>query len=105
VAESSATPATFAGFGGPFLLDVLVEAARDGDVGGVVEVGLLSQVILLLVVERVCAMPVVAFDALATGFEVAEEGGGDIWEAVRTVGGAPRVWHGVQRGVGNDAVE
>ena len=53
VAESSATPATFAGFGGPFLLDVLVEAARDGDVGGVVEVGLLSQVILLLVVERV----------------------------------------------------
>ena len=50
---TSATPATFAGFGGPFLLDVLVEAARDGDVGGVVEVGLLSQVILLLVVERV----------------------------------------------------
>ena len=50
-------------------------------------------------------MPVVAFDALATGFEVAEEGGCDIWEAVRTVGGAPRIWHGVERGVGDDAIE
>ena len=53
VAEFSATPAAFAGFGGPSLLNVLVEAARDGDVGGMVEVGLLSQVILLLVVEWV----------------------------------------------------
>ena len=50
-------------------------------------------------------MPVVAFDALATGFKVAEEGGHDVGKAVGPVGGAPRVWHGVERGVGNDAVE
>ena len=105
MAELSAAPAALAGSGGPALLDILVEAVRDVDVGGVVEVGLLSQVVLLLVVERVCAVPVVAFNALATGLEVAEEGGCDVGEAVGAVSGAPRVWHGVERGVGNDAIK
>ena len=105
MAELSAAPAALAGSGGPALLDILVEAVRDVDVGGVVEVGLLSQVVLLLVVERVCAVPVVAFNALATGLEVAEEGRCDVGEAVGTVGGAPRVWHRIKRGVGDDAIK
>ena len=66
---------------------------------------LLSQVILLLVVERVGAVPVDALDALATSLEVSEEGGRDVGEAVGAVGGVPRVWHGVEGGVGDDAIK
>ena len=105
MAELPAAPAAFAGPGDAALLDILVKVACDVDVGGMVEVGLLSQVVLLLVVEGVCAVPVVAFNALAACFEVSEERGRDVREAVGAVGGVPRVWHGVERGVGDDAIK
>jgi hypothetical protein len=73
--------------------------------GGMVEVGQLSQVILLLMVEGVCAVLVVAFNALAASLEVSEECGRDVREAVGAVSSAPRVWHGVERGVGDDAIK
>ena len=105
VAKLSAAPAAFVGLGSLTLLNILVEAARDVDVGGMVEVGLLSQVVLLLVVEGVCAVPVVAFNALATSLEVSEECGRDVRETVGAVSGAPRVWHGVEGGIGDDAIK
>ena len=65
MAERLAAPAAFAGFGGLLVLGILVEAARDVDMGRVMEVGLLSQVVLLFVVKGVSAVPVVTFNALS----------------------------------------
>ena len=105
MAKLLAALAAFAGLGGPALLGILVEAACDVDVGGVVEVGLLLQVVLLLVVKGVSAVPVVTFNALAASLEVSEECGCDLGNAGEAMSGVPRVWHGVERGVGDDAIK
>ena len=105
MAKLSAAPAAFVGLGGPALLSILVKAACDVDVGRVVEVGLLSQVVLLFMVKGVCAVPVVAFNALAASLEVLEECGCDLGSAGGAMSGAPGVWHGVERGVGDDAIK